>query len=1245
MELKMRNTYHLDIGRTSKSLTAQQSDEINAILKKYKNDIRNNLDRILYKQEKKEIASTLGKKGYKDVSNILKEVIVINAPPVVVSEIEELQLKYNISVFALSTTIDGVNVIIIMLGNNPDRSELKKSIAHEASALAGNSQETNIEIEKKALDKKELEGVLIKPTVRSTNLTTYQGRYRLLISELRLLINRDRDLTIADFGCGFDSEKFIPVSLLEMKNALDPQGDRGLKFIAEDQIYPFYVLAGEAELPSLLFDKDGSLIAYKSKAGHLVDCRKELKLSYRSYEVRKKERDGIIADRELYQTILQVKLGKIKENKSKVSQAAEKYKLIRDPLAEVIDKGVEYVYDSSFGIGKKESIDVGIVYNVFLHYASKEIQKYLQIIAPQIKEEGYLVVGEILDYDKESVKEEIMVFKKKNGRLRRYEFIFWVKPKFDEKQVELTNCNACMTQHQYEVLNEYFRTKEYYDSGEVLGYERFNPRDVVDRLRRGLGIVSVFHEKEAVLIEFDSQGKFKKLPDYAGIKEKPKLKESIREVKRWKKRNRDKPVDGEYRRRLKRFVMDINNHNKMYSLSLNQRMVFSRIVFDRVNFPIVNVAVSSIYRTMTSEESSYRLDPKEVVRLIPPVAYHILANRLSVYEGQCSMVDNRDIRFAINVLLFDFLRHGEKRMVELLWLIGEIEKELEKTGSGRLPLIVAMQDLHGGSRRALALVGHAFGLSRTIYQRVNNLDELQLALEEKDIDIRKKDVRFIGLNDKYDRGEDPEGVFELVKWLRDIRKAKPFIGNHDFWRILSVLGVHLIPDVSKEKSHGIGYWAEQAMKHAGWGTIELDQINQRRFNAEINRVNITLQSYGLPLLQQIDIGEYRTSIDREMMRLKKKNAEIRRENEFHKDDPYYAPKKEKILPDIFEQTLEYLKNQQQSRNTKIDRLNKKHGLDIRHIEFQEANLHNYMDDPDVIDRTLWELKNFRLFYIDILGNIHLHNVLPMDFEHRHLDVVYKNLRGIAALEAMQEDVRHFFEEMTTIPKSEGFREKMWEHLGVVFTEINRWYSDKDAYAKPVSVKKFIECGGPAGFGGELLGASVKQFADRQSTFLMVIGHNEPKKFDDPDTPIPWIKLSPETSSGLVHIDYELSQGYKDKGAYLSFFARNDKGEITGIKQWGYPPVNKLDGRKQSDIRRIRDITLTDIEGLTAKQVEMLKLLTDGKTFMKWYRKKALKEVERLLSVLIEEAGKTGRFVKEKKFMKLQVDVYKKISSV
>ncbi len=1236
-----RNFVIHDFARSSEPLTESQNTEIVELLKRHDNSIRDKIDKRSFTREKLEVASVLEKNGFATISSTLRTAIACNAPAGLARAVNNFQIKYNVTIYALNTTIDTRPVILLLSKNNLNVSERKRSLLHEAFAISGNTHDFTCTVENDLLN--QLHATDIEAPSRSTNLTTYTGRYKLLISELKNLLGRDRELTIADFGCGFDSEKFIPVSLLETKQALDPNGDRQLKFIAEDQIYPFYVLASEGDIPSLIFDDNGKLIAFKSTAGHLVDCQKQLKVSYRSHDVRKKERAFIIKNRALYEEVLQVKLDTLKEIRPEVKVELPKYKLIKDPLLNVIKEGVDFVYDSAFGISKKESIDVGIVYNVFLHYSAHEAHKFIKIMSPQIKEGGYLIVGEILDYGKESVKEEVMVFKKENGHLRRYEFIFWVKPGFDERPVVLSNCNACITPHQYEKLSNFFRTKEYYDSGEILGYETFNPRAVVEDLRRRLGIVALVHETDAVLIEFDSQGKLKKLPEHASSKEVPKLNVSIKAIRRWKERNRKRPIDDAYIRELKRITMDLYNHNRIYRLPIGQRMIFSRIVFNRKDFPVVNAAVSSIFRTLTAKDCSCKIDPKKTLPIIPPEAYHILANRLSVYEGQCSMEDNRTIRFLLNVIIFDFIRVGEKRVAELLWLIDEIEKELAEPGTGKLPVIIAMQDLHGGSRRALALIGHAMGLHKNIYHQVHNIDDLKLALEEQDINIRNMDIRFIGMNDKYDRGEDPSGVFGVVEWLRNLRKAKPFVGNHDFWRLISVLGVHLVPGVSKERNHGIGYWSEDAMKHAGWGTIELDQINEWRFNIELERVNTVLQVNDLEPFKKIDIGKFRASIDKEMKEIKKLNADIRRHNELHKDDPTYQRKEEHPLPNIFIQTLDYLRTQHVHTNTKIAILNEDKRLNIHPIEYREVNLENYREDPDIIARTLWELKNFRLYYIDVLGNIHLHNILPMDFEHRLINVVYKGRRGLAALELMQEDVRQFFEHMRTIPNSESFRMRMWETLGKAFLEINRWYSDKEAHAKPVSVKKFIDCGGPAGFGGELIGASVKQFADRKSMFLMIIGHNERKKYDDPDMPVPWIYLSPETDSGLANIDYELSQGYKDRGAYLSFFLRDKKGEITGIRQWGFPLAEKGAGQKQSQIRRIKDITLEDINGLDVKQIEMLKMLKDGKKFMTWYRKKALKEIERHLSLLVEEAGKVGRFVKEEKFLKMQVAVFKKLS--
>jgi hypothetical protein len=413
-------------------------------------------------------------------------------------------------------------------------------------------------------------------------------------------------------------------------------------------------------------------------------------------------------------------------------------------------------------------------------------------------------------------------------------------------------------------------------------------------------------------------------------------------------------------------------------------------------------------------------------------------------------------------------------------------------------------------------------------------------------------------------------------------------------------------------------------------------------NIEIERINGVLRLYGKPPLSRIDLSSYRSGIDQEMKALKILNAQIRRENEQHKDDPGYQRQEQHDLPDIFAQTQAHLHQQVEERNAVIAAINAEDGLDIRPVRYREVNLDNYMKDPDVIERALWDLKNFRLLFIDILGNIHLHSLLPMDFEKRAVEVEYKSRHGIEALEKMQRDIRGFFEKLETIPRCHAFRMKMWQQLGDALLEINRWFSDDKAFAKPVSVKKFVACGGPAGFGGEFLGIREKRFSDRQATFLMILGHCERKKFDTPETGIPWIIFSALTESGLANIDYELSEGYGDRGAMLTFFKKDADGRITGMRKWGYRPANRKKGEISADITSIEDLTASDIAGLERRQVALLRHLADGTNFMQWCRLKALRRIDYLLVDAIEEAGRTARFEKEKVLGRIQRRVKDKI---
>ena len=314
-------------GRTSKSLSVPQRKEIEGIIKKQQKQIEDSHVPNTCKDEKKDVVKILEEKGYTKVSSVLEHSHMIDAPETLIKEIGEFQKRHAITVFALHTSAEDKDYIIIIPDNNPSALEVKRSILHEAFALAGDSHAFTSRLESDVL-----EDILRWPSVRSTNLTTYKGRYHVLISEFRMLIGRRRDLTIVDFGCGFDSEEFNPISLLEMKRALDKNGDRGFKFIAVDQIDPYYVLAGEGQLPSLLFDRDGNLVAFQSKAGHLVDCQGDIAMSIRITKERLEERKYIIDNSSFYESLLQVKLGKNIDAIPAINQDVEKYTLITDTL-------------------------------------------------------------------------------------------------------------------------------------------------------------------------------------------------------------------------------------------------------------------------------------------------------------------------------------------------------------------------------------------------------------------------------------------------------------------------------------------------------------------------------------------------------------------------------------------------------------------------------------------------------------------------------------------------------------------------------------------------------------------------------------------------------------------------------------------------------------------------------------------------------------------------------------------------
>lgn len=647
---------------------------------------------------------------------------------------------------------------------------------------------------------------------------------------------------------------------------------------------------------------------------------------------------------------------------------------------------------------------------------------------------------------------------------------------------------------------------------------------------------------------------------------------------------------------------------KIYNMSIVDRLRFCDAVFGKGNYPAVQDAVHSLFRRIV-------IDPESAGESITASDYYYLANMLSESEHQYSVLDNSNIRF-VTSLVFDLWEH-EKIILEKLHIVEQINKELTLPGSGELPFIVAMQDIHGGTRRALSLVAYALGLPADCYKDIRSLDDLKRMLKEHQIDISEIPVRFVGFNDKYDRGNDPVGAFELAEWLRLIGKIKPLIGNHDLWRTLAVLGIYLATDIlfegeTIEKKYHPADWAKEAAEHAGWGNIEFDQENQRRFNREVRSINKILREHGLEELELIDLAEVRGGRETELKKIKNKNADIRTENEDRKDEAGYERKPELELPDMFQETLGYLRERRESYNQRIRELNKIHNLGLSDIAFDEVNLDNFFRDSEIIKRALWELKNFRLFYVDILGNLHMHSILPIDYEKGGFDVEYKGLSGLPALELMAKDIRSFFEGRDEIPDSMVFRKQVWDSLGEAFTIINSWYSDREASAKIGAVKKFIGKGGLESLGNEILGRPMQAHEDRWADFSVIIGHNERKKFIKDK--LPWIYLYPLLGAVLANIDVEMSEGYADRGALLSFFMRDGKGRITGMRLWGY--------KKGSDT--IEDLTFEDIEGLDQGQLEMLKIFSDGEKFMRWYGEKALQLIEEEAELLKGMALERGR---------------------
>lgn len=227
------------------------------------------------------------------------------------------------------------------------------------------------------------------------------------------------------------------------------------------------------------------------------------------------------------------------------------------------------------------------------------------------------------------------------------------------------------------------------------------------------------------------------------------------------------------------------------------------------------------------------------------------------------------------------------------------------------------------------------------------------------------------------------------------------------------------------------------------------------------------------------------------------------------------------------------------------------GLPVEDVRI--VNHGNYRSNPSVTETVLWDLKNFRLIYTDPLGNFYSHGIIPIDPESRDLKVQYETkdgqvLSGVAAIERIQLDIREFFEKHPQIEDTPDFRELVYTELGQAFEILNSWYSDTLAYLKPLGIAKFVETGGPSEYPlGDTSAWAPREFTGNKG--VMHVGHVEAGKLRSQKPPIPyWVGAM---DGGLLHGDYEMSEGYAALGAMIVWFGRDMDGKLQGVRRLGY----------------------------------------------------------------------------------------------
>ncbi|MBP9865872.1 MAG: metallophosphoesterase, partial [Candidatus Omnitrophica bacterium] len=249
-------------------------------------------------------------------------------------------------------------------------------------------------------------------------------------------------------------------------------------------------------------------------------------------------------------------------------------------------------------------------------------------------------------------------------------------------------------------------------------------------------------------------------------------------------------------------VDEIASEYNLKTLPIAYRAAVVLQAFDTEFFPEVHRHLLTMLNTVNISNAEDRLSVADYRKLME------IGEREHLTEIDQFIL----LHTALNRYLIDLPRK-ERRALEKEAMVVELMKELESPGTGNLRQIVFLTDLHGGTKVG-DLIGYSLGLKN--YRRIRSVHDLKERLQAEGIDIKNKNILFVGGSDYVDRGPNPYRAFEFVRWLRDNGKLKFINGNHDLWKDWNLLGVHLrVQDALQVIAQSSSLKDSAVARHAG----------------------------------------------------------------------------------------------------------------------------------------------------------------------------------------------------------------------------------------------------------------------------------------------------------------------------------------------------------------------------------------------------------------------------------------------